>query len=164
MAAATGSYIVDTDWYTDIGATDHITRELEKLNLRNKYSGEDHIHTASGAGMNISHVGHTNVHTPNHDIHLKNVLYVPQATKNLVYVHKLAFDNYAFLEFHPKFFLIKDQATKKTILRRKCHKGLYPLPSYLIKQACGATKASLSWWHNHLDHPSSTIVKQVVSC
>jgi hypothetical protein len=32
-AAATNSYTVDTNWYTDIGATDHITGELEKLTL-----------------------------------------------------------------------------------------------------------------------------------
>ena len=62
---------------TQIGATDHITGELEKLTLRNKYNGGDHIHTANGAGLNISHIGHTTVCTPNCDIHLKNVLYVP---------------------------------------------------------------------------------------
>jgi hypothetical protein len=28
---ATSSYNVDTDWYTNIDATDHITSELEKL-------------------------------------------------------------------------------------------------------------------------------------
>jgi hypothetical protein len=97
VAAAMNSYTIDNNWYTDTGATDHITGELEKLSFRNKYNGGDQIHTASGAGMNISHIGHTTVRTPNRDIHLKNVLYVPQATKNLASVHKLASDNSAFL-------------------------------------------------------------------
>jgi histone deacetylase 1/2 len=163
VAAAMNSYTIDNNWYTDTGATDHITGELEKLSFRNKYNGGDQIHTTSGAGMNISHIGHTTVRTPNRDIHLKNVLYVPQATKNLASVHKLASDNSAFLEFHPNFFLIKDQATKNTILRGKCHNGLYPLPSFPIKQACGAAKIPLSRWHCRLGHPSSTTVKQVVS-
>jgi hypothetical protein len=48
--------------------------------------------------------------------------------KNLVSVHHLATDNRAFLEFHPNFFFIKDQATKKTLLEAKCSGGLYPLP------------------------------------
>jgi hypothetical protein len=113
--------------------------------------------------MNISHIGHTTVCTPNRDIHLKNVLYVPQATKNHASVHKLASDNSAFLEFHPNFFLIKDQATKNTILRGRCHNGLYPLPSNPMKQACGATRTPLSRWHCRLGHPSFDIVKQVVS-
>jgi hypothetical protein len=48
--------------------------------------------------------------------------------KNLVSVHRLAKDNNVFLKFHPNFFLIKDQDTRSTILKGRCHKGLYPLP------------------------------------
>ncbi|XP_072148463.1 uncharacterized protein [Setaria viridis] len=50
-AAAIGSYnwYTDTNWYTDSGSTDHITSELEKLSMREKYNGGDQIHIASGA-------------------------------------------------------------------------------------------------------------------
>jgi hypothetical protein len=48
----TNSYGVDTTWYTDTGMTDHITWELEKLTIREKYHGHDQVHTASGAGIN----------------------------------------------------------------------------------------------------------------
>jgi hypothetical protein len=41
VAAAMNSYTIDTNWYTNIGATEHITGELEKLSLRNKYNGGD---------------------------------------------------------------------------------------------------------------------------
>jgi hypothetical protein len=34
--AATTDYNVDTEWYTDIGATDHITSELDKLIMKEK--------------------------------------------------------------------------------------------------------------------------------
>lgn len=35
--------------------------------------------------MRIKHIGHALVHTPdNHTLHLKNVLHVPHATKNLI--------------------------------------------------------------------------------
>jgi hypothetical protein len=105
VAAAQSSYNIDTNWYTDTGATDHITSELEKLTARDKYHGNDQIHTANGAGMEIKHIGHSIVHTPSRNLHLKNILHVPTATKNLVSVHKLAKDNSAFLEFHPDCFL-----------------------------------------------------------
>ena len=49
-AAADGSYGVDTNWYLDSGATNHLTGELEKVTLKEKYHGKDQIHTASGAG------------------------------------------------------------------------------------------------------------------
>ncbi|KAE8787090.1 hypothetical protein D1007_38966 [Hordeum vulgare] len=41
------SYGVDTNWYMDSGATNHITGELEKVTMRD---GKDNIHTASGEG------------------------------------------------------------------------------------------------------------------
>ena len=63
-AAATSSYNIDTNWYTDSGSTDHITSELEKLSMREKYNGGDQIHTASGAGMAIKHVGQSTIVTP----------------------------------------------------------------------------------------------------
>lgn len=58
----------------DTGATDHITGELEKLTIHDKYNGKDQIHTASGAGMNISHIGYSTVHSPSRNLHLNNVL------------------------------------------------------------------------------------------
>lgn len=48
-AAAASSYNVDTNWYTDTGSTDHITSELEKLSMREKYNGSDQIHVANGS-------------------------------------------------------------------------------------------------------------------
>ena len=139
-SAATHLYGVDTNWYTDTGATDHITSELEKMTVHDKYNGNDQIRTANGAGMNINHIGHAIVHTPSHPLHLNNVLHVPKAKKNLVSVHHLATDNRAFLEFHPNFFLIKDQLTKKTILEGKCKGGLYPLPAPSREELeCGET-------------------------
>lgn len=63
-AAVTASYGIDTNWYTDSGASDHITGELDKLTIRDRYTGGDQVHTASGSGMEISQIGHSVVHTP----------------------------------------------------------------------------------------------------
>ncbi|WVZ90814.1 hypothetical protein U9M48_037076 [Paspalum notatum var. saurae] len=142
----TASYGVDSNWYTHTGATDHVTGELDKLTIRDRYKGHNQIHTASGAGMNISHIGHSVVKTPSRDLHLNNI--VTPANKNLVSVHRLTTDNSVFLEFHPNFFLVKDQATKTTLLKGRCHKGLYPLPSSFPKQAYGAVKPSVERWQS----------------
>ncbi|WVZ50557.1 hypothetical protein U9M48_001799 [Paspalum notatum var. saurae] len=50
-AAASNQYTIHTNWYTDSGATDHITGDLEKLSLRDKYNGTDQIHAANGAAL-----------------------------------------------------------------------------------------------------------------
>lgn len=113
----THSYGVDTNWYTDTGATDHVTGELDKLQIKDKYHGGEQIHTANGSGMGISHIGHTIVHTPNKHIRLNNILYVPEAKKNLVSVHRLTSDNSVFLEFHPNFFLSRIRSRRTFCLK-----------------------------------------------
>nr|CAB3466054.1 unnamed protein product [Digitaria exilis] len=42
-SAATNSYGVDANWYTDTGSTDHITADLNKLHVHNSYNGNDQI-------------------------------------------------------------------------------------------------------------------------
>jgi histone deacetylase 1/2 len=155
-SAASTSYNIDTNWYTDTGVTDHFTGELEKLTMRDRYQGGDQVHTASGAGMEIGQIGRSIASTPHRDLVLNNVLYAPQANKNLASVHRLAADNDAFFEFHPNYFFIKDRATKKVLLRGRCKGGLYPLESASSsnKSLFSATTPSSSRWHNRLGHPS----------
>jgi hypothetical protein len=126
--AATTSYSVDNSWYTDSGATDHITGELDKLTMHDAYNGTDQIHVPNGAGMEISHVGTYSIPTPHRNIVLNNVLHVPSACKNLISVHKFTLDNDMFIKFYPFYFLIKDRKTRKVLLHRSCKGGLYPLP------------------------------------
>jgi hypothetical protein len=163
VAAAMSLYSMDQNWYMDSGATDNITNDLEKLAVRDKYHGGDQIHTASGSGMKIKHIGHSLVHTPTRNLHLNNIFHVPKAAENLVSVHRLTKDNSAFLEFHPDYFLIKDQATKNTILKGPCRRGLYPLPPSTLKQAFGAVKPSFAKWHSRLGHASAPIISKVIS-
>lgn len=166
--AAANNYGVDTNWYTDMGSTDHITGALDKMVIRDRYTGGDQIHAANGAGMNIEHIGRVICKSPKRNMFLNNVLHVPSTKQNLVSVHKLAYDNDAYLEFHPHFFLIKDRITKKTLLDGPCRRGLYPLPAaaFCHKQALNvsiATEPSLERWHCHLGHPSYSVVQQVVN-
>jgi hypothetical protein len=143
-SAATTSYEFDSNWYMDTGATDHVTGELEKLIVCDKYKGNDQVHTTSGAGMNVNHIGHSIVKTPHRNLMLKNVLYVPKANKNLIFVYKLASDNSAFLEYHPNYFAIKDRVTRRPLLRGRCHKGIYPLLVKSLKPAFGVFKPFLA--------------------
>jgi histone deacetylase 1/2 len=103
-SAASTSYGVDTNWYMDTGATDHITSELDQLTVRDRYNGNDHVHTASGSGMKINHIGHSTLSFPTSNLHLRNILHVPQAHKNLASVNRITRDNNVFLEFHPDHF------------------------------------------------------------
>jgi hypothetical protein len=113
-STVTSSNEVDTNWYADLGATNHITADLENLTIRDKYLGHDQMHTASGSGMRIDQVhtasgsgmridqaGNSVIHTPSCDISLNIILYVPEASKNLISIHRFTHDNHVFLERHP---------------------------------------------------------------
>jgi hypothetical protein len=154
-AAATHGYGVDTNWYTNTAATDRITSDLDKLTVLNKYKGSDQIVTASGVGMDICNIGHAVIKSPIKSLHLKNILHVPTAQKNLVSVHCLTSDNHASLEYFPHYFLVKDLEMSRVLLRGRCKDGLYPLPSSSHWRGALVTiKISPNRWHSRLGHPS----------
>ena len=116
--------------------------------------------------MKVAHIGHSIVKTPKKTLHLNKVLHVPEASQNLLSVHRFTLDNRVLIEFYPYFFLVKDLDTRRILLRGKCVGGLYPLissSSSSNKQAFVAVKPSSSKWHSRLGHPSSVIVKFVLS-
>jgi hypothetical protein len=122
-------YTIDMVWYSDMGVIDHITNELYKLVVCENYTSQEQIHTTNGGGMHITHVGNSILHTPSHNLSLKNVLHVPRSRKNLVSIHHFIRDNHVFVEYHPWFFLVKDPATRRVLMHGKCRGGLYPFPS-----------------------------------
>lgn len=126
---SSGAGNFDPAWYTDSGATDHITGELDKLNVREQYSGKDQVHTASGSGMIITHVGNSVIHTPSRSFQLKEVLHVPHTTKNLCAVGRLTTDNNVSVEYFPNSFVIKDLVTRRVLFQGPSEGGLYPISS-----------------------------------
>jgi hypothetical protein len=101
--SSSSAYGIDPIWYKDSGATVHITGDLDRLAMREQYHGQEQIHGPNGKGMDIRHIGHSLYYTPKHNFRLNNILHVPDATKNLLSVHRLAKDNNAFLEYWPIF-------------------------------------------------------------
>jgi hypothetical protein len=105
----TGAYNVDSGWYMDTGATDHLTNHLNKLTVKDTYTGTDQVHAANGTGMHIHHIGHSQLPTPSKYLHLKGVLHVPSVTHSLLSVRRFTIDNRVFIEFHPKKNHVKDR-------------------------------------------------------
>jgi hypothetical protein len=107
----------------DFGATNHITGDLDNFTMHDHYTNTDQIHATNGVGMDSTHIP-----TSHGNIGLNNVLRVPYTHKNLIFVHCFTLDSDMFIEFHPYFFLIKDQKPKKVVLHMPCKGGLRPLP------------------------------------
>ena len=51
LLAATSSYKIDPNWYNDTGATNHITSDLDRLTVRERYNGGEQVQVDNGAGL-----------------------------------------------------------------------------------------------------------------
>ena len=133
--------------------------------MRDRYTGTDQIHTASGQGMDIAHIGHSVLSTPSGSLHLNNILHAPSADQSLLSAYNLVCDNDIFIELHPEFFLVKDQATRRTILQNKSRWGLFPVTGWQSAPQCqvlAAIKPSTSRWHKLLGHPALPVVQKII--
>jgi hypothetical protein len=163
--ATTTSYKVDPYWYSDTGATDHITSDLDRLALREQYHGAENVQVDNGAGLQIMHIGSCSINTASRPLSLNNVIHVLEIAKHLLLVHKLANDNNVFFEFHPYYFFIKDITMRQVLLEGKSEADLYPIKLSDIetfKQALLHVKVSPDQWHARFGHPSNQVVRSIL--
>jgi hypothetical protein len=135
----------------DTGATDHITNDLERLMVHDKYHSAKKVHAANGSGMEITHVGHSLLRSATTNTQLRNILLVSKPYKNLLSVHHLSNHNGVFLEFLPNHFAIKEVETRRTLLKGRCEGSLYPPRSSTNKsssnkQALSIVRPTTSLW------------------
>ncbi|KAH7655738.1 Zinc finger CCHC-type protein [Dioscorea alata] len=104
---ASPSAVVDPSWYFDTGTTDHITPDLNKLNISDEYRGDDKLLIGNGNQLFISHYGSTILPSMSNSICLKDILVVPKLTKSLLSVSKLIRNNPTFIEFYPDHCVLK---------------------------------------------------------
>jgi hypothetical protein len=162
---ATASSKVDADWYTDTSAIDHITNDLDRLVVRERYHDNEQVHVDNGSSLKITHIGHSSLNTANHPLVLRNILHVPNITKNLLSVHKFSQDNDIFFEYHPWHFFIKDRQWRKSLQDGRCESGLYPIKSTnfpVLKHALAARSTTYSHWHARLGHPAPQVVQSIL--
>lgn len=58
-------------WLTDSGATNHMTVKLHNLPLATPFPSNEMIQTASGEGLQVSHMGLSILQTPSHKFEVK---------------------------------------------------------------------------------------------
>ena len=74
------------------------------------------VHVGNGSSLPISCFGSSHISTSIKPLLLKDVLHVPDITKNILLVHKLTNDNDVYIEFHANFCLVKDKKTNHILL------------------------------------------------
>ena len=101
------------------------------------------MHVCDGKGLDISHIGHTTLHSLKRIFTLSNVLHVPYIIKPLLSVQKFYRDNYVYLKFYASVFYVKDLITKEVLLSGQSNDGLYVLFKHLFSYLKGTTTHDL---------------------
>ncbi|KAF8389672.1 hypothetical protein HHK36_024191 [Tetracentron sinense] len=154
-------------WMLDSGASHNITSELQNMSMHSEYEGLDEVVIGEGTGLNVTHVGSTNLSTPSKTFALTDLLCVPSIHRNLISVHKFTSSNNCYVEFNPFSFSVKDLSTGVHLLQGKCEDGIYYMPqsAQVLRKppvAFVGVRTSLDGWHSRLGHPSTKVVTQVV--
>ncbi|CAB4309962.1 unnamed protein product [Prunus armeniaca] len=147
MHAYSGYSPIPTSWIGDYGANNHVTYDLSALNNLAPYSGSDNFYVGDGTSLLISNIGSimlSNVITS--DYVLRNVLYVPTISQNLLSVYWFVCDNNCVLIFTSTGFLVKDSTIERILYQDPVKNGLYLFEacSTTTLIACLATKAPLA--------------------
>jgi len=113
------------NWVFDIGASHHISTNLNNMHIHSEYDGTEEVQICDGTGLKISHVGSTTLPTPKTIFNLQNILCVPLAKHNLISVSKFCKTSKAYIEFHSSYFCVKDQVTGAVLMRGPSNGDLY---------------------------------------
>ncbi|KAJ0027681.1 hypothetical protein Pint_36319 [Pistacia integerrima] len=162
------SHQKDTKWLIDSAASHNITGDLANLLVHSEYDGTDEVVIGDGSGLRVSHIGSLVFHSPSRTFQLNDTLCVPSIRKNLISVHHFTTQNRVFIEFHPSYFLVKDQITGAILLKGACENGVYMLPDSLVGSSPQMVanvheRTSIDGWHKRLRHPSHKIVTSLIN-
>lgn len=100
---------------------------------------------------------------PKIQLHLKDILHIPSITKDLISVHKFAYDNNCYFQIHPFHYVLKSQADNAPLLQGPvASSGLYPLDNTSFKYVSSLNNVSPSqvnyivsphiFWHITLNY------------
>uniref|UniRef100_A0A803Q8Y1 CCHC-type domain-containing protein n=1 Tax=Cannabis sativa TaxID=3483 RepID=A0A803Q8Y1_CANSA len=122
-------------WFLDTGATHHMTTNSHNLQNPMDYKGKAKVVVGNGNSMPIFRIGSNSISSnlPNQFLILKDILHVPNATKNLLSISQFTKDNNFTLEFNDVCCLIKDKTTRQVLLKGTLNNGLYKLQIQPVK-------------------------------
>ncbi|KAI5314222.1 hypothetical protein L3X38_043398 [Prunus dulcis] len=170
MTAQT-SYSPEQVWIADSGATHHMVGDVSHLQNMTPCVTEENVTVGNGEGLNILHIGTSNLSCATSRLTMPSVFHVPQLKANLLSVHQLCKDNKCYIVFDVSGFLIQDKVTHQVLLKGNSDHGLYPIP--LLPQSTISLISSLhkayigqqiksSLWHHRLGHTTNEVTKKML--
>lgn len=169
MMANTQKYTTHSSvWSVDSACTVHICAQKSAFNASTLQPRRTRIQIANGSYMTSTHVGEVTINTVSkhgtrQKLTLDGVLYVPQASSNLISVGRL---------LHNQNRLVFDNSSCTIINKQSKQKVVVPMTANLFDitdnkmYVCRLTKSNditkSQLWHNRLAHASMQYIKKAV--
>ncbi|KAE8715757.1 hypothetical protein F3Y22_tig00110160pilonHSYRG00364 [Hibiscus syriacus] len=146
------------------GATHHVTAVANKVLNSSEYRGPF-------KPLDVALVGNAHMNASSRVLLLNDLLHVPQITKSLLSVSKLARDNDVFIEFHANRCCVRDKATGRLLLQGEESDGLYSfamnrnsLEVHVAQANASLVSTSLDeLWHWRLGYPAAETLTKLAS-
>lgn len=156
VANMAGRMKVDEGWVVDSGATEHITCKGHLLQNLNMSMIKRPVTIPNGESIPVKGKGDFLL---KEGLDIKEVLYVPNFTCNLLSVRRLTKDLNCAVTFFPDFFVLQDLKAGNLIGAGNCHGGLYRMGG--IKEERRAMMVTMESWHKRLGHASNVKLSHV---
>ena len=89
---------------------------------------------------------------------------MPAIKKNLLSIYRLTNNNYVYVEFHANHCIIKEEGTRRPLLKGTVRDRLYLLTSdNKSPVAYAAEKVAMDQWHQRLGHPHFKVLHSIIS-
>ena len=157
--------IVDIEWTTNIGASNHMTANSGLLSNLKTYAGYDYVFISDGSPLTIDAIGDILVTDGKNKLMLRDVLLVPQLTRNLLSISQLTQQYLVKCEFTDDLFCVKERATGRILIMGQRKGDLYMLSkkkeANFFKEANFSnrhTSGTEELWHQHLGHPQNSTI------
>lgn len=141
-------------WYSDTGATHHVTSDLDNLSIHTSYHGSDSIQVGNGAALSISNTGTTTLNTPWSKFSL---IMFPQAYTNLLSVPQFSRDNHCYFCFDDNGFCVRTKLRKRCFSKAQLNIDFTPFV-LLLRQYSQITASSHHFSVTTSPQTSGTIV------
>jgi len=106
-------------WLADFGANSHVIADAANIQNPQPFAGIDVVGVGNGAGLHIQNFGSSYVHPyyfNHHSFFLKDILYCPKASANLLFINKFCIDNNRWFALTGSHFFVEDNQTGHVLL------------------------------------------------
>ena len=153
----------NTIWYPDNEATHHVTNDPQALVDPTLYQGIEQLQIGNGSSLSIHSTGSSSILSQSHSLKLQNILHVLHIKKNFLSIYKLTNDNYVYVKFHDDHCIIKEEGTRRPLLKGTVSDRLYLLNQSNNLTTFAAEKVVIQLWHQQLDHPHFKVLHHIIA-